>query len=247
MQDQVYSKPLNQIVDFAFTDEVAAVFPDMIRRSIPGYEMIIPMTGLIAARHLRAGDTVIDLGCSLGATSQAIAAQTDQDITVVGIDNSDAMVERASQANNDSRLSFLKADALSEPVMEMISGARVIVMNFFLQFCEPDSRVSLLRKIHKHLDPEGLVILSEKIIDTDQGKEGFYDDAHLAWKRANGYSDLEVSQKRNALENVMRIDSEKVHFDRLNTAGFSQVDQWYKCLNWASFLAWKGSRTSTQT
>lgn len=247
MRDQVYSKPLNHIVDFAFTDEVAAVFPDMIRRSIPGYETIIPMTGLIAARHLRAGDTVIDLGCSLGATSQAIAAQTDQDITLVGIDSSAAMIERATEANDDKRLTFLQADALSENVMEMITGARVIVMNFFLQFCEPGSRASLLQEVRTRLNPDGVLILSEKIVDTGAGKDGFYDETHLAWKRANGYSDLEVSQKRNALENVMRIDTEQVHLDRLHAAGFHQVDQWYKCLNWASFLAWKGSRTSTRT
>ena len=247
MRDQVYSKPLNHIVDFAFTDEVAAVFPDMIRRSIPGYETIIPLTGLMAARHLRPGDMVIDLGCSLGATSQAIAAQTDLDVTLLGIDSSGAMIERATEANVDTRLSFHQADALSEPVMEMITGARVVVMNFFLQFCEPGSRASLLEKVRERLAPDGVLILSEKIMATDPGKDGFYDETHLAWKRANGYSDLEVSQKRNALENVMRIDAEQVHLDRLYAAGFNQVEQWYKCLNWASFLAWKGARTSTGT
>lgn len=244
MRDQVYSKAQSHIVDFAFSAEVAEVFPDMIRRSVPGYETVIPMTGLIAARHVNTGDKIIDLGCSLGATSQAIAAQTSKDMSIIGIDNSAPMIEGAIAANADPRISFVEADALSEYTLDIAQGAQVIVMNFVLQFCEPTSRKSLLQALYAALAPDGLLILSEKIRDPSEPKHSYFDETHLAWKRANGYSDLEVSQKRTSLENVMQVDLEQEHLERLTSVGFASTDQWYKCMNWASYLAWKTSRTS---
>lgn len=239
MRDQVYSKAQNHIVDFAFTADVAAVFPDMIRRSVPGYETIIPVTGLIAARALTPGSTAVDLGCSLGATTQAIAAQTEEDVQIIGIDNSEPMIEGATKANQDPRISFVLSDAMSEDALERMTGAQVIVMNFMLQFCEPSTRTKFLTDILSQMASGGLLILSEKVMATEPALHEFFDETHLAWKRANGYSDLEVSQKRTALENVMQVDSEDTHTDRLQSVGFENVRQWYKCMNWASFIAWK--------
>lgn len=243
MHDQVYSKAQAHIVDFAFTEEVAAVFPDMIRRSVPGYETIIPMTGLIAARHLQPGRKAVDLGCSLGATTQAIAAQAVSEVTLIGIDNSEPMIRGAQELNRDPRISFELADAMSEQSLEYIRDAQVIVMNFMLQFCEPHSRSRFLQALYNNMSDDGLLILSEKVHDPDPGQHEFFDQTHLAWKKANGYSDLEVSQKRTALENVMQVDSEDDHLARLNDVGFATVKQWYKCMNWASFLAWKSPQS----
>lgn len=238
MRDEVYSTVQPHIVDFAFTEEVARVFPDMIRRSVPGYETIIPMTGLIAANHLKSDEKVVDLGCSLGATSQAIAALTELNIEIIGIDNSTPMIISAQEANSDPRIEFVEADVLSSEALNRIRGAKVIVMNFILQFCPPDQRKRLLQSVRSTMAPEGLLILSEKIRDEEAARHVYFDETHLAWKRANGYSDLEVSQKRTALEQVMKVDSEEIHTERLHAAGFRVVDQWYKCMNWASFLAW---------
>ena len=95
-KDDIFATKQSQIVDFVFDEQVVAVFPDMIRRSVPGYETVIPMTGLMAARHLNDGDCAYDLGCSLGATSLAILQQTSlPNITVIGVDNAPAMIEQA--------------------------------------------------------------------------------------------------------------------------------------------------------
>ncbi|MFT7652491.1 MAG: tRNA (cmo5U34)-methyltransferase [Limisphaerales bacterium] len=237
MQDKVYSKAQTHIVDFAFTDEVAAVFPDMIRRSVPGYETVIPMTGLIAARHLGATGKALDLGCSLGATTKAILSQTDAaDVSVIGVDNSPAMIERARQINTDPRAEFIEADIQSQAAIAHFHHAKVILLNFVLQFIEPASRLSTLKQLHRCLPADGLLIVSEKIQSSDPATHALFDETHLAWKRANGYSDLEVSQKRSAIENVMVVDPVETHVERFQTAGFSHVTQWYQCMNWASFL-----------
>ncbi len=231
MRDEVYRQD-QQIVDFAFTAEVAAVFPDMIRRSVPGYETIIPITGLMAARHLGATGTAYDLGCSLGATTLAILKQTDApDIRVVGVDSSAPMVEGARAHISDPRARFVEADFRDVD----LTGANVVILNLVLQFIDPADRLDALRGIRQNMAPDGLLLITEKVRHEDAELHRYYDETHLAWKRANGYSELEVSQKRSALENVMRIDTEEIHLQRFQDAGFTQAIQWFRCLNWASF------------
>ncbi len=232
MRDEVYRND-RQIVDFAFTAEVAAVFPDMIRRSVPGYETIIPMTGLMAARHLGADGVAFDLGCSLGATTLAILTQNDaEDVRVIGVDTSGPMIEGARANITDPRASFVEADFRDVD----LHGASVVVLNLVLQFIEPESRLPALTRIRQSMREDGLLLITEKVRHDGPALHTYYDDTHLAWKRANGYSDLEVSQKRTALENVMRIDTEEAHLERFAAAGFSFAEQWFRCLNWASFM-----------
>jgi tRNA (cmo5U34)-methyltransferase len=236
MRDEVYSTPQRQIVDFAFTSEVAAVFPDMIRRSVPGYETVIPLTGLIAARHLGDGGTAYDLGCSLGATSQALlACTTAPNVEVIGIDKSAPMIDGANRANTDPRARFVEQDINDVDV----AGAQVVILNFVLQFIDPGRRDALMQRLCAAMGDGGLLVLSEKVRNPDAALQAFYDTTHLAWKRANGYSDLEINQKRTALEKVMLVDTEEGHHKRLSAAGFARHQQWYRCMNWVSFLAYK--------
>ena len=236
-RDQVYRDPKNQVVDFAFDDRVADVFPDMIRRSVPGYETVIPMTGLLAARHLQQTPDVTarayDLGCSLGATTMALLKALGNDpCEVFAVDNAESMIQRAATSITDPRVQFLCADVRGLD----FKPAGAVLLNYVLQFLPPDDRLALLRRIRSALVPDGLLILSEKVHFDDPQDDAFYDAVHLDYKRANGYSELEISQKRSALENVMIIDTEAVHRKRFRNAGFTRVRKWYQCLNWASFL-----------
>jgi tRNA (cmo5U34)-methyltransferase len=247
--------PERQLVDFAFDAEVAAVFPDMIRRSVPGYETVIPLTGLLAARHVSgvtaphaalphaitpdatatdAPRTIYDLGCSLGATTLAVLRQLgDAPVRIVAVDNSAAMIERANAAIADPRVAFRLAD-----VRELdFEPAAVVLLNYVLQFIPPADRLALLTRIRAALAPSGLLIVSGKIRFDDPEEQRFYEAAHLDFKRANGYRELEISGKRNALERVMIVDTESQHRRYFSDAGFSTVRKWYQCLNWASFLA----------
>jgi len=229
--------PTRQLVDFAFDDTVAAVFPDMIRRSVPGYETVVPLTGLLAARHAvengEPGRRIYDLGCSLGATTLAVLHQLgDHPVPVVAVDNAPAMIDRARSAISDPRVDFRLADirALSfEP-------ATVVLLNYVLQFVPPPDRLALLTRIRTALEPDGLLIVSGKIRFEDPVEQAFHEAAHLDFKRANGYRELEISGKRNALERVMIVDSEETHRQYFAAAGFGRVRKWYQCLNWASFL-----------
>lgn len=221
-------------MDFAFDETVADVFPDMIRRSVPGYETVIPLSGLIGSRYVQPASRVYDLGCSLGATTLALLAQLgDTDCDIVAVDNSAAMLERAQKDRRwDQRVRFVLNDVTDVE----IDDASAVFMNYLLQFIEPDRRLTLLSRIHAGLRPGGALILSEKLAGNDE-----FDAIHADFKRANGYSELEVSQKRAALENIMIPDAFDMHIERLRRAGFDDVSVWFRCLNWASLIAVKSS------
>ncbi len=235
MRDEVFRSPRSQIVDFVFDESVAAAFPDMIRRSVPGYETVIPITGLIAARHARSGGKCYDLGCSLGATAMAILRQLETpNCRIVAVDNSAAMLDRARALHGDeARIEWVHADVRDVP----IDNACAVVMNYTLQFVPSEDRLSLLTRIREGLDPSGVLVLSEKVRFADDWEQNYFDHTHIAYKRANGYSALEVAQKRTALENVLIADRIEDHEARFRTAGFGRVHVWFRCLNWVSFVA----------
>ena len=115
----------------------------------------------------------------------------------------------------------------------------MVVLNFTLQFITPEQRTELINRIAKNLVPGGLLVLSEKVTDQDNVCKELLIDLHHDFKRANGYSELEIAQKRTALENVMRPDSLSCHQERLTNAGFSHIAPWFQCFNFLSIVAIK--------
>lgn len=239
-KDQLFAAPIAQLGDFCFDEQVAEVFPDMIQRSVPGYSNILSAIGMMTERYAQPGSRLYDLGCSLGAATQMMRRHTPHaDCQIIGVDNSAAMVDRC-RAHLGTFKSAIPVDIIQGDICETdIHNASVVVLNFTLQFIEPTARLPLLRKIYQGLRPGGLLILSEKFKFDDEPISDLIIDLHLDFKRANGYSELEISQKRTMLENVLRADSVATHRARLTEAGFSHSDLWFQCFNFGSLIAIK--------
>lgn len=239
--DVIYAAPLNEIIDFTFDERVAEVFPDMIQRSVPGYAMMISTIGIMADRYAQPGSHCYDLGCSLGAVSLAMRQRISQpDCDIVAVDNSPAMVERGRELLSRDQKSTVPVTMICADLRDIvIENASVVVLNFTLQFIPPAERQRLLERICQGVNPGGILILSEKIAFTEPVKQQFHDQLHLDFKRANGYSDLEISQKRTALEKVMIPETLACHQQRLQTAGFTFSTVWFQCCNFASLVAVK--------
>lgn len=238
--DTIFASPLERVEDFSFDEAVVDVFPDMIKRSVPGYQTIISAIGEIAKLYVTAHSNVYDIGCSLGAASLSVSRATrGTPCNIIGVDSSQAMVDRC--ARNISNYSLpnpveVKC-ALAQDVE--IENASLLIMNFTLQFIPPEDRLALLTNIYSGLNEGGVMVLSEKIKHpTHKGNELLI-DLHHQFKRDNGYSELEISQKRAALENVMLTDTFEEHQQRLKKAGFSDVVMWFKCYNFMSLIAIK--------
>lgn len=228
------------IANFNFDAQVADVFTDMIERSVPGYRSIITMIETLTEHYAQPGTNLYDLGCSLGgATLSMRQGITAEGCRIIAVDTSEAMVERCAKTierdHNPTPVETRCAD-----IREIeITNASVVVLNFTLQFIPPADRLHLLNTISAGMRPGGVLILSEKVVFADDHLNGLLTDIHHDFKRAHGYSDLEISQKRSALENVLIPETIPTHRERLLEAGFSSCDVWFQCFNFMSMLAVK--------
>jgi len=225
---------------FVFDAGVADVFTDMINRSVPGYATIISMIGVLANRYCCPASTIYDLGCSLGGATMSMAHHIEQqDFKIVAVDNSEAMISRFAKSLDNSEKKQQIELVCADIADVEISDASVVVLNFTLQFIAQERRELLMRRIYSGMRPGGILILSEKIKLADPDLNALLIDMYHQFKQAQGYSELEISQKRSALENVLIPETIAQHKSRLFDAGFASVDSWFQCFNFASLIAFK--------
>ena len=238
-RDKLFSQP-KKTLPFSFDKQVAEVFPDMIERSVPGYGAIIQHIEKLAAKFVTANTNCFDLGCSLGAASLAMSKGiTTEGNTVIGVDNSSAMLERCQQHidafKHATPIELQQADISNIE----IKNASMVVLNFTLQFIAKEERPALLQRIYDGLNPGGVLLLSEKIDFDDPVFNKLMVELHHEFKKENGYSDLEISQKRNSLENVLVPETLEDHLSRLNLIGFTSANCWIQQFNFTSLIAIK--------
>lgn len=238
--DQIYALPLKSVGDFEFDEQVVRVFPDMISRSVPGYASILSMIGELSATYATPGSSIYDLGCSLGAATFVMRVRVPGNCTIHAIDSSAAMLRRlkelhAAQPQLGCHITVAEADIRSAKIEQ----ASFAVLNFTLQFIDPHERQDVLRRVCDGMLPGGCLVLSEKICFDDPSQQVTMTELHHAFKRANGYSDLEIAQKRAALEKIMIPETLDAHVGRLESVGFSTVVPWFQCFNFTSLLAIK--------
>lgn len=242
--DTLYAKPLAKLVDFTFDEKVANVFPDMINRSVPGYANIVAMSGILSAEFFQKNTYCYDLGCSLGASSLSMAkAISEPSLTIIAVDNSQAMLDKAKALLQTEQSALKEASCINFICADIndicIHNASVVVMNFTLQFIAPEKRFGLLSRIYQGMKKGGILILSEKLMYDKKEQQQLLIDMHHFFKKANGYSALEISQKRQTIENVLLPETLETHKQRLNDIGFKQVEQWFQCFNFSSLIAIK--------
>lgn len=239
-KDTIYASDHGQVADFRFDEQVARVFPDMIKRSVPGYSHIIAMIGVLAEQYAQPDSQLYDLGSSLGAASLAMRHRVHAPgARIIAVDNSQAMLDRSRD--------FLDSEDLPTPVQTLcaditeltLERASFVVLNFTLQFIPLEERQATLQRIYDGMLPGGALVLSEKLRFDDPVQEQLLGQHHHDFKRANGYSDLEISQKRQAIERVLLPESADDHLNRLRSVGFQVATLWYQSFNFASFLAIK--------
>ncbi len=242
-RDTIYADPVNPVPPFRFDRKVARVFPDMIKRSVPGYQDIIEMIGLFARHFVQAGSICYDLGASLGAATLAMRRNIiAEDCRIIAVDNSRDMLARCAEnlAWDQSRT---PVDTLLSDLEDVrITNAGMVVLNFTLQFIAPERRQRIIDNIYRGLRPGGILILSEKLNYGDNPvQQEIMTDLHLDFKRMNGYSDLEISQKRQSLENVLISNSHSELTTMFRNAGFNEYFEWFRFFTFSSMFARKGN------
>ena len=226
--------------DFTFNDRVADVFDDMLGRSVPYYRTVIDGMAQLLAGHLPPGATIYDLGCSTGTTLLELArCLPELDLHYIGIDNAPAMLDKARRKsamfNKSKLLHFIEADITSCPLPQ----ATAIICNYTLQFLRPLTRQSFVRRIYKALPPGGVFLLSEKTISHAGRLNRDFIEIYHAFKKRQGYSELEIAAKREALENVLIPFSLEENIGLLREAGFEEIEPFFKWFNFTALVALK--------
>lgn len=240
MRDEIFGKKKKHISDFSFNDEVAAVFDDMVERSIPNYGEVHRIVADMVRRYLPDGATVYDLGCSTGTTivlMDQTAKSAGKTINFIGVDASKAMLEKCQIKldKNQTSAKLIEGDLLKIDY----ESCDMVVMDYTLQFIPIEERTLLLSKIYESLKPGGRFVLAEKIASSKAQIQDMITDLYYDFKRRNGYSELEISQKREALENVMTPLTPTQQISMLEVAGFREVDMVFRWYNFAAWLALK--------
>ena len=237
MRDKLFNSN-SDISDFRFDETVVAVFDDMVKRSVPGYEAMIQMVGLVARTYGKDHTNYYDLGASTGAITLALALNNKHNNNkLIAVDNSPQMVKKCQRNLSGKVDNFEIVCADINDIS--IENASIVVLNLTLQFVDVEKRSKLIKKIYDGLVAGGALIISEKIHFDDKENQKQLARLHRDFKRANGYSELEIANKRQSLENILVTESKQTHLERLKICGFKESSCYFQCLNFASFLSVK--------
>ncbi|WP_372591345.1 carboxy-S-adenosyl-L-methionine synthase CmoA [Guyparkeria sp.] len=248
-RDDLFREPRSPAA-FRFDEAVAAVFPDMISRSVPGYRFNLELVAAIARRHVQSHTRVYDLGCSLGAMTLSIRsaltslAEPPEGVEMIGVDSSSAMIDRA-RSQLAAFQSPYRTDLTCADLQQVaVEQASLVILGYTLQFIPVEERDTVIERIRAGLVPGGVLVLAEKVHEPDADAERLMTELHHDFKRANGYSELEIAHKRQALENVLRTETVADHESRLRKAGFDHVVMLSRHYGFCLWLAQVGRKTT---
>lgn len=234
-KDQVFSRPFSEVKAFEFNQQVSEVFDDMINRSVPGYDLLLKLAVLTAEFCVETEGRVYDLGCSTGMMSRVIAMQLVQrSAEIIAVDNAPAMINLCKQRHAELPVQFVCDDITDYP----LDACDLVLLNLTLQFVDPSLRTGLMKNIYNALKPGGAVFLTEKV-KVEGTKGDVVQELYQGFKKLQGYSDLEISQKRTALEHVLIPETHSSHVERLKDCGFNNILELFHCFNFVCFVAIK--------
>ena len=240
MKDEVYRENQGAIADFTFGEKVASVFDDMLGRSVPFYDEMQRMITEMAGDFATPGSNIYDLGCSTGTTILSLAPHVSPEVKFIGVDNSHDMLKRCEdklkEQNFKGHHELLYAD-LNEGIK--IENASVVLMILSLQFIRPLYRDRLITQIYDGMNENGCLILVEKFLGEDSIFNRLFIRYYYDMKKRNGYSEMEIAQKREALENVLIPYKPMENREMLLRAGFRYTDTFFKWYNFGGIIAVK--------
>lgn len=249
-KDEIFRTGIHKLGSFEFNQDVARVFDDMVERSIPFYHeihrMILDIFSRLPVLAEEQKIVITDLGCSTGSTIKLLATYLDalgKDYEIIGIDSSRPMIEQAQKKfspEQNQKIQFI-CDSIQNV---SIPKSHFIVMNYTLQFIKMGDRKNMVKQINHSMADGGYFVLSEKIHTDDPLYEELFIDLYYEFKRRNGYSELEISQKREALENVLVPMTPRQLIDLMQSSGFNNAEMLFRWYNFASFIGVKSGNHS---
>lgn len=241
-RDAIFNNPIPVIKGFQFNEQVAEVFDDMVSRSVPFYDEIHKIILDIAGRLDLDGKRIYDIGCSTGTTISILDAflKKEKDATAqfVGIDNSAPMLKKCQTKLSKKKISNVEL-IQGNAEDQKLAKSGMVIMNYTLQFIPVKNRLDILKRIYRSLEKGGVFIYAEKIKAENKAVNELLIDLYYDFKRRNGYSEMEIAQKREALENVLIPHTPEDQLQLLKEAGFKKAETLFRWYNFACFIGIK--------
>jgi tRNA (cmo5U34)-methyltransferase len=235
VEDKVFTKKIEK--KFEFDEAVASVFDDMLSRSVPFYDEVRALVISLILAEQKEGKKVLDLGSSTAKFLLDLYTKMDVKMQLKGLDNSQAMLDRAEQ-----KCKAFGADIeleMADMLTYNYADEEVIVANYTLQFIRPMQRLELIKKLYRALKDDGVFIFSEKVVFKDKVLDKEMIDIYYAYKKDQGYSEYEIAQKREALENVLIPFTIEENIQMCKEAGFKNIETVFQWANFVTFIAKK--------
>ncbi len=236
MRDRVFAKEIEK--KFEFDESVASVFDDMLKRSVPFYKEVQKLIIDFINLNAKEGDKLIDLGCSTALFLLEVKSKAKVNLELFGIDNSKPMLLQAQkklQAYGIEEIHLQYGD-IKEVSLDNFD---FIVANYTLQFIRPINRPKVVQKIFDGLKKDGVFIFSEKVVFEDKKLDKDIIEIYYGYKKAQGYSEYEISKKREALENVLIPFTISENIQMCKDVGFKNVHTIFQWANFVTFVARK--------
>jgi len=235
MKDKVFTEKISK--KFEFDEAVASVFDDMLSRSVPFYDEVRKLVISLILAEQKEDMKVLDLGSSTAKFLLDLHSKMSVNMQLKGLDNSQAMLDRAQQKSQafGANITLEMADMLTYEYSE----EDVIVANYTLQFIRPMQRLELMKKLFEGLNDEGMFIFSEKVVFEDKVLDKQMIDIYYEYKKEQGYSEYEIAQKREALENVLIPFTIKENIKMCKDAGFTKIETVFQWANFVTFVVKK--------
>ena len=115
----------------------------------------------------------------------------------------------------------------------------MVIILLTLQFIRPLNRAHVIRRIYDGMREQAALILVEKIIVDNGLFNRMFIRHYYDMKRRNGYSESEIANKREALENVLIPYRPAENIALLREAGFQQVEEFFRWYNFNGLIAVK--------
>jgi tRNA (cmo5U34)-methyltransferase len=225
-----------------FNEDVSQCFEDMLARSIPQYDVMRDAVFSLGVKILdkHKVKNILDIGCSDGLGLERFVRHYGALCRYKGIDVSEPMLEQARKRFEGLiKTNFVSINCMDLRIAFPLDRYSLILSILTIQFIPIEYRQSIIQKIYDHLEPNGALLMVEKVLGNCNELNEIMVDEYLNMKEVNGYTREQIERKRLSLEGVLVPVTSNWNVDLLKQAGFRKIDVFWRWMNFEGYIAIK--------
>jgi tRNA (cmo5U34)-methyltransferase len=226
---------------WVFDDEVANCFDNMLARSIPQYQVMREAAFELGKQFVQSGTSIVDLGCSRGEALAPYIREFGVNNRYIGVEVSGPMAQAArDRFDVHIRNGIVDIREIDLNVDYPKAKSSLTLSILTAQFIPIEYRQRVIRSVYCNTVEGGVFLIVEKVLGSTAGIDEQMVARYYDMKKKNGYSLADIDRKRHSLEGVLVPVTAHWNEELLRSAGFSEVDCFWRWMNFAGWIAIKG-------